>query len=161
FDPVLMTPAPAFLAFLVLGALMPRETPVLSRPLAPAVRTVSLVLLLLLTPRLVVHSGRQLWADSLYDTRSGPAALERAVRISPDDYTARMLLAEARVREGRCDRAAPHMVAAFRLFPTAVAPVRLMVRCQRALEAAGGAGIDVPRLPLPAPRAPGGMAPAP
>ncbi len=161
FDPVLMTPAPAFLAFLVLGALMPRETPVLSRPLAPAVRTVSLVLLLLLTPRLVVHSGRQLWADSLYDTRSGPAALERAVRISPDDYTARMLLAEARVREGRCDRAAPHMVAAFRLFPTAVAPVRLMVRCQRALEAAGGAGIDVPSLPLPAPGAPGGMAPAP
>lgn len=161
FDPVLMTPAPAFLAFLVLGALMPRETPVISRPLAPAVRTVSLVLLLLLTPRLVVHSGRQLWADSLYDTRSGPAALERAVRINPDDYTARMLLAEARVREGRCDRAAPHMVAAFRLFPTAVAPVRLMVRCQRALEAAGGAGIDLPRLPLPAPGAPGGAAPAP
>ena len=145
FDPVLLTAAPAFVAFLVLGALMPRGGEGVSRPLPTPARTAALVLLLLLAPRLVIHGGRQLWADALYDTTSDAATLERALRVNPGDYTAHMLLAESWVREKRCDRATPHSVAAFKLFPTALAPVQLMVACQPSLLTADSARASIIR----------------
>lgn len=133
-DPVLLTAAPAFLVFLVMGALVPRGPEARARPLAPAARTAAMVLLLLLAPRFAVQSARELWADSLYGPTSGTAALERALRANPSDYAAHMLLAEAWLKQDRCDLATPHAVSAFKLFPTAIAPVRLMVRCNPSLQ---------------------------
>lgn len=149
FDPALLTPAPTFLLFVVLGALAPPRKELVALPFTGTARAATIAVVLLLAPRPIVYSFRQLWAGR-YTDGSSISTLTRATRLNPGDYYAHLLLAEAFIRKERCDLATPHLVSAFKLFPTALAPVRLMVRCQPSLQQQQ----EAPRLELPPPPAP-------
>lgn len=130
-DPVLLTALAAFLVFLVVGALLPREKRLASIALGPRRRAVggALVLLVALAP--VTASAKQWWAARLYGRGAHPDLLARATQINSGDYRAHMLLAQFRIRQGSCDAALPHLESARRLFPHAPAPDRLLDQCAR------------------------------
>ncbi|HEU0077859.1 MAG TPA: hypothetical protein VFQ76_09450, partial [Longimicrobiaceae bacterium] len=129
FDPVLLTPAAAFLAFLLLGALLPAGPVRLEAALPGRRRALAVAVAVLAGLVPVTASARQLGAVYLYRGGVSPELLQTATRISPQDYRAQFLLAYLHTEAGACDRARPHIELAHRLYPTAPGPVRLRERC--------------------------------
>lgn len=130
FDPVLMTPSAAFFVFALSGALAPESSREQSLRISPVRRAVLITALALIGTGPIVYSGMQLWAGSLYATEASAERLARAVRLNPGDYRARVLLAEALIRENRCDRAVQELNLARQLFPSALVPVLLLDQCR-------------------------------
>lgn len=132
-NPVLQAAAPAFLFFLVLGALARPGRAVVDAPLA-ALRVPALAFAMLAASVPVAYGTAQFWSGRLYGTGVSVERMDRALRIHPGDYRGHMLLADTWIRQGDCGRAAPHIQAAHELFPTALAPTRMRDKC-RAREA--------------------------
>ncbi|HEX2078941.1 MAG TPA: O-antigen ligase family protein [Longimicrobium sp.] len=128
-DPVLLTPTASFLFFLLAGALLPPAVRSRTVALGPVRRRAALAAAALAGILTVGYGARQAWAGHLYGTGLDLEALARATRVNPGDYRAHMLLAEALVRQRRCDEALPYLRASQALFPTAQAVDSLGARC--------------------------------
>ena len=108
FDAVLLLAAPALIVWTILGALHP------PMPIDAAPRTMPVlfaIAFLLVAAAGAFRSGSQLVAMDLYSRGS----LERAARIDPANYRARLRLAQIGKRKQRCG----HARAAYALFPNA------------------------------------------
>lgn len=128
-DPVLLTPAAAFLVFLTVGALAPPLPRARELSLHGGRRWVAAVAVAGLLAVPIVYSSLQFFAARSYRYYTTVERLARATRLDPGDYRAHLLLGEAWIRAGRCDRALRSLSSAHALFPTASAPARLRAGC--------------------------------
>ena len=131
FDAVLLLPAPALIAWGLLGALSPPSRPrsVVDLPLVK--RTLAMLAVVLIGGLSVARSGAQVAAMSIYGESSRANQVERAAALDPGSYRIQMWLAEAYARRGRCADVRAHASAARDLYPNASAPRRLLAGCGR------------------------------
>lgn len=131
FDAVLLLPAPALIAWGLLGALSPpsRERSVVELPAMK--RSLAMLGVVLLGGLAAARSGAQVAAMSVYSESSRANQVERAAALDPGSYRIQMRLAEAYARRGRCADVRAHASAARELFPNASAPRRLLAACGR------------------------------
>jgi len=127
FDPVLRTPAAAFLVFASLGTLADPPRRLLIRLPAWRARLWTSLVMSAMVP-CVIQSAGQLWAASLFGTRD-VTRLRQATLIYPGDYLSQLFLAQEWVARNRCDLARPHIEIADSLYPSAPAPDRLRIYC--------------------------------
>ena len=119
FDAVLLLALPAFIVWVTLGALLPRDNPLLpyvvptvtTEPTPPSNFRAALVLTLsVLAALAAARSAAQIVAMELF-TRGDRPSLRRAAIIDPGNYRVRMRL--ARIAKDRCQ----HALAARALYP--------------------------------------------
>ncbi|MEZ4363431.1 MAG: O-antigen ligase family protein [Kofleriaceae bacterium] len=171
-DAVLVTPAAACVASVVLGALVPRPTApphpiaaqagdaasaVASAPCRAAcvARTCAAVALAVLGLLGASREAALLVVRHQARTAARPEDVEaRVVRYAGADYPARMTLAMRWAFAGECDKAATHLDAAARLLPAATAPARLAASCaaRRPRAATGSRQAEPSRSPRSADR---------
>lgn len=146
-DAVLITPAAACVTAVLLGTLLPGGPanawgpPALGRNLSGAVRWCGVALLLASG---VLGASREvalLVIRHAAGTASSLDAIEaQALRFAADDYPTRMTLGVRWSVARQCDRAEPHLAAASRLLPAAIAPGDIAARCRlREKRLSGGA----------------------
>ena len=131
FDAVLLLPAPALVAWGLLGALSPPSRTRLVVELPTSRRIAAMLLVSILGGLAILRSGRQVAAMSVYESSTRGSRVERAAALDPGSYRIRMRLAEAYARRGACRNARPHAAAAQALFPNAAAPKRVLAACKR------------------------------
>ncbi|MEO6528001.1 MAG: O-antigen ligase family protein [Gemmatimonadaceae bacterium] len=131
FDAVLMLPAPALVAWALLGALAPpsRSRKVVSLPLPKMLLAV--LLTLVIGGLAVTRSAQQVAAMSVFAGSTRTNQGERAAVLDPGSFRIHMRLADAYLRRGSCPNVRAHASAAHDLFPNAAAPRRLLVVCRR------------------------------
>ena len=131
FDPVIQTPVAGFIVPVLLGAMaaVPAPPPAL-RP-ARAARAAMVVGTLVIGVVLVSAQVRAVWGTYVYARNPTLESLERAARIDPGSYPLMALTASLLVERGRCEAAAPYLVAARRMYPTAPHLDVLEERCRR------------------------------
>jgi hypothetical protein len=133
FDAVLLLPAPALVAWVLLGALNgmlePPPTPRISVALpAPFATSIATGLLCLgLTP--LVRGAAQMSAMAVFVNTDNPQMLEVAGHVDPGSYRLQIRLAELAERRHDCDAVRSHAEQARALFPAAPEPVRLLATC--------------------------------
>ncbi len=111
FDAVLMLALPAFIVWVTLGALLPRDIP--AEPVMPSrSRTVLVLTLSVVAALAAARSTAQIVAMELF-TRGDRPSLRRAAILDPGNYRVHMRL--ARGGKGRCE----HALAARDLYPNA------------------------------------------
>jgi O-antigen ligase len=131
FDVVLLLPAPALLVWAAAGALAPIYRTVDGAALIESdLRRVRLGIAGLAV-LLALRSATQIGAMAQSSMGARTADLERAALIDPGSYRIRMMLANAWIARGRCDKGRPQAQAAARLFPKTPAPKRLLKACGR------------------------------
>jgi O-antigen ligase len=130
FDAALHLAAPTFLFWVLAGALLPRPEPACSVDLGRGRRWAALAAILLLCGGATARSAGQAAAIAVAGPGWSIPDLEQAVALDPGSYRLRMLLAQAWLRRGRCDRARPHAEAAAELFPYLPEPKRLAAACR-------------------------------
>ncbi|MDB4882691.1 MAG: hypothetical protein JWL95_1457 [Gemmatimonadetes bacterium] len=131
FDAVLLLPAPALVAWTLLGALSPPSRPRWVVPLSLPKRVVAILLVLAAGGLVVSRSAAQVRAMSIYSGSTRASVVERASALDPGSYRIHMRLAEAYARRGSCANVRTHASAARDLFPNAAAPRRLLTACGR------------------------------
>ncbi len=131
FDAVLLLPAPALIAWSLLGALSAptRERQAVGLPLP--LRALALVAVAGIGGLAIVRSGAQLQAMALFNGATRATTLERASALDPGSYRMHVRLADAYARRGNCPRVRAHADAAHSLFPDAAQPKRLLAACGR------------------------------
>jgi O-antigen ligase len=131
FDAVLLLPAPALVAWGLLGALSPpsRARSIVELPVAK--RSLAMLGVVLLGGLAATRSGAQVAAMSIYSESSRANQVERAATLDPGSYRIHLWLAEAYARRGRCTDVRTHASAARALYPNASAPRRLLAACGR------------------------------
>lgn len=131
FDPVIQTPVAGFIVPVLLGAMaaVPAPPPAI-RP-ARAARAAMVVGTLVIGVVLVSAQVRNVWGTYLYARNPTLESLERAARIDPGSYTIMALTASLLVERGQCEAAAPYVVAARGMYPTAPHLDVLEERCRR------------------------------
>ena len=130
FDAVLLLPAPAFLAWTVVGALASTARPIREVSLAPRGRRRLTMAVGVVGGVLLTQSLAQVAAMSLSEGGSR-AALELAGKMDPGSYRIHMRLAQEWRAAGRCDLARPHAERARKLFPNHPAPQVVLRACRR------------------------------
>ena len=131
FDAVLLLPAPALVAWGLLGALSPPSRPRLVVDLSTSQRVAAMLLVTILGGLAILRSGTQVAAMAVFEASTRAGRAERAVELDPGSYRIHMRLADSYARRGSCRNARPHAEAALTLFPNAQAPKRLLVACKR------------------------------
>ena len=131
FDAVLLLPAPALIAWGLLGALSPPARPRVIVELPTSRRVAAMLLVSILGGLAILRSSRQVAAMAVFESGTGAGRVERAAELDPGSYRIHMRLAEAYARRGSCRNALPHATAAQELFPNAAAPKRLLAACKR------------------------------
>jgi hypothetical protein len=131
FDAVLLLPAPALVAWGLLGAFSPPSRPRAVVSLTLPKRILAIVLVLVIGGLAVTRSAAQVAAMSVYESSNRANQVERAAVLDPGSYRIRLKLAEAYARRGRCTSVRSHATAARELFPNAAAPRRLLAACGR------------------------------
>jgi hypothetical protein len=136
-DSVLITPAAACVAAVLLGALLPRglestwPSPVPASKVAVTVRWCAALTLSVLGLLGAVREVGLLVLRESARTHPSPAVIEeRVLQFAAGDYPSRMTLALRWTVAGRCERAEPHLAAAARLLPAAGAPGRFALLCR-------------------------------
>jgi O-antigen ligase len=131
FDAVLLLPAPALIAWGLLGALSPpsRERTVIELPTSR--RVAAMLIVLILGGLSIARSGAQLAAMAVFESSTRASRVERAAELDPGSYRIHLRLAEAYAKRGSCKNVRAHAGAARALFPNAVAPKRLLAACGR------------------------------
>jgi len=130
-DNVLARPAPAFMAWLALGVLAPAAVPGTRPWRLVASRLAAGIAVGLLGVALAVPAVGRLYARHLYETAGYDVErMERAARVNPGDYEARLHLAFQWTQMRECDRARPHVEAARRLYPHNLEAQRLLLACR-------------------------------
>ncbi len=133
-DALLLTPAPMLVFALSAALLLPRTGRVFEVAVTPALRLCAVVIVGAIGVRPVVYGLRRLIAVGIAAHNPDVRALGVAARWDPGDYASRAYLAESWASRGRCDSAIPYAIEAFRLYPTAMAPVAVFARCRAELE---------------------------
>ena len=131
FDAVLLLPAPALVAWGLLGALSPPSRTRVMVELPTSRRAAAMLLVSILGGLAILRSSRQVAAMAVYESSTRGSRVERAAALDPGSYRIHMRLAEAYARRGGCRNARPHAAAAQALFPNAAAPKRLLASCRR------------------------------
>ena len=131
FDAVLLLPAPALVAWGLLGALSPPSRSRVIVELPTSRRVAAMLLVVILGGLAILRSGTQVTAMAVFETSTRAGRMERAAELDPGSYRIHMRLADAHARRGSCKNARPHAEAARALFPNAAAPKRLLAACKR------------------------------
>jgi hypothetical protein len=129
FDAVLLLPAPALIAWSLLGALAPTVPSRLIIALSERTRRWALIAVAGVGALLATRSALQITAMSMLSSGSSLASLERASLADPGSYRIHMRLAEAYARRHSCEGVQSHAGAALDLFPAAREPRRLLGGC--------------------------------
>jgi O-antigen ligase len=131
FDAVLLLPAPALIAWGLLGALSPpsRERTVVELPASR--RVAAMLLVTLLGGVAIARSSTQLAAMGVYESSTRTSRVERASQLDPGSYRIHLRLAETYAKRGSCANVRAHAGAARALFPNAAAPKRMLAGCSR------------------------------
>ena len=124
-DPLLLTPAPAFMVALVLGVAAPRLTG-RSVVIPEAAANLLPILFAITALQPAIYSARQVWAHSYFRDRP-----EKIAQWDPGDFGSRIMLAEQLRGAGQCALASKYAVEAFRLRPTSLAPGAIVGNCIR------------------------------
>ena len=131
FDAVLLLPAPALVAWGLLGALSPPSRARAVITLGLPRRLLSIMLVLAAGALAVTRSGAQVMAMSVFESSTRARTVERAALLDPGSYRIHVRLAEAYARRGSCANVRAHASAARALYPNAPAPRRLLSNCGR------------------------------
>ena len=129
FDAVLLLPAPAFIAWLVIGAAAGKRRVV--RPLlaSPRVRALAGGLVVLIMCVSLVRSATMVAAMSSVGRGASTAGWVRGALWDPGSYRINQRIAELYANRGMCTRARPFARRAARLLPNSPAPKRVLRRC--------------------------------
>jgi hypothetical protein len=127
---VLLLPVGALIGWALLGALAPasRQRRVIELTLPR--RILALVLIAAIGTLVVLRSGGQLMAMSVYATSARATVLERASTLDPGSYRIQVRLAQLYIGRGDCKHARVHASAAKALFPSSPAARRLVAACR-------------------------------
>ena len=131
FDAVLLLPAPALVAWGLLGALSPPARPRLIIELPAPRRAAAMLLVAILGGLAITRSVTQVAAMGVFESSTRSSVVERASALDPGSYRIHLRLAEAYARRGSCANVRRHAGAARDLFPNAAAPRRLLAACGR------------------------------
>jgi hypothetical protein len=129
FDAVLLLPAPALLAWGLLGALGSADP---GRPLlavSSAGRRAALALAGAMAIAAPVRSLTQSLALATFSTSGRTTVLERAAMLDAGSYRIRTRLAQIYANSGRCKSARGHARAAAEMLPEARPPKRVLSQC--------------------------------
>ncbi|MFL5581245.1 MAG: O-antigen ligase family protein [Gemmatimonadaceae bacterium] len=129
FDAVLLLPAPALLAWGLLGALGAGDPGREVTSLSSAGRRAALVAAGVLAIAAPLRSLAQSLAIATFSTSGRTVILERAALLDPGSYRIRSRLAEIYAQSGRCRSARGHARAAAEMLPEARPPKRILARC--------------------------------
>ena len=131
FDAVLLLPAPALLAWGLLGALSPPSRPRTVVELPTSRRVAAMLLVTILGGLAIARSSTQLAAMSVFESSTRASRIERAAELDPGSYRIHLRLAEAYAKRGSCANVRLHAGMARELYPNAAAPKRLLAGCGR------------------------------
>ena len=131
FDAVLLLPAPALVAWGLLGALSPPSRPRVVVELPTSRRIAAMLLVAILGGLAITRSTTQVAAMSVFESSTRTNVAERASQLDPGSYRIHLRLAEAYARRRSCVNVRRHADAARALFPNAAAPRRLSAACRR------------------------------
>jgi hypothetical protein len=129
FDAVLLLPVAALVGWALLGALSSPSRERRAIDLTLPRRILALVLIAAAGALMVMRSGSQLMAMSLYATSARTATLERASSLDPGSYRIHVRLAQLYIGRGDCKRGRVHASAAKALFPSSPPAKRLVSAC--------------------------------
>ena len=130
FDAVLLLPAPALVAWGLLGALSPPARARVVADLPTDRRVAAMLLVTILGGLAILRSTTQVAAMAVFESSARTARMERAAVLDPGSYRIRMRLADAYARRGSCRNARVHAESARALFPNAPAPKRVLAACK-------------------------------
>ena len=131
FDAVLLLPAPALIAWSLLGALSAPSRPRTIVPLTTSSRVAAMLLVTILGGLSIARSSTQLAAMAVYESTTRAGRVERAAELDPGSYRIHLRLAESYAKRGSCANVRVHAGAARELYPNAAAPKRLLRGCGR------------------------------
>ena len=131
FDAVLLLPAPALIAWGLLGALSPPSRTRTVVALSTSSRVAAMLLVTILGGLSIARNSTQLGAMAVYESSTRASRVERAAELDPGSYRIHLRLAETYAKRGSCANVRLHAGAAHELFPNAAAPKRLLARCSR------------------------------
>jgi hypothetical protein len=129
FDAVLLLPAPAMIAWGLLGALSPPSRARTIVELPTTQRVAALLLVAILGGLAIARSSTQLSAMAVFESSTKAARVERAAQLDPGSYRIHLRLAESYAKRGSCANVRAHAGMARALFPNAPAPKRLLAAC--------------------------------
>ena len=131
FDAVMLLPAPALIAWGLLGALSPPSRARTVVALSTSSRVAAMLLVTLFGGLAIARSTTQLSAMAVYESSTRASRVERAAELDPGSYRIHLRLAETYAKRGSCANVRMHAGAARALFPNAAAPKRLLAGCSR------------------------------
>jgi O-antigen ligase len=131
FDAVLLLPAPALIAWGLLGALSPPSRARTTIELPTSRRVAAMLLVAILGGLAIARSSTQLAAMEVFESNTRASRVERAAELDPGSYRIHLRLAESYAKRGSCTNVRIHASAARALFPNAGAPKRLLANCGR------------------------------
>jgi hypothetical protein len=131
FDAVLLLPAPALIAWGLLGALSPPSRTRIVVELPTSRRVAAMLLVAILGGLSIARSTAQLMAMDVFESSTRASRVERAAALDPGSYRIHLRLAEAYAKRGSCANVRLHAGAARALFPNAAAPKRLLAGCRQ------------------------------
>lgn len=130
FDAVMLLPAPVFLVWTLLGALLPPPRQVASLPRAVPAATLA-ILVAVAGAAFALRSATQTAAILIAGDGRSRGAVHWASRIDPGSYRLQVLLATRPDGRSRCERAREHGRRARELFPNHPAPKRILRGCRQ------------------------------
>ena len=129
FDAVLLLPVPALVGWSLLGALAAPSRERAGLELTVPRRIMAALVVAAVGGMIVLRSGAQLMAMSIYATSTRATALERASAVDPGSYRIHVRLAQLYLGRGDCRRSKVHAAAARAQFPSSPAARRLLSSC--------------------------------
>jgi O-antigen ligase len=130
FDAVLLLPAPAFIAWLAIGAAAGGRRTTRSATLSPGLKRLFSFTALLLMTVAVVRSATMVKAMTSVRRGGNTAGWVEGARWDPGSYRINQRVAELQASRRRCGSARPYARRAAALFPDAPAPRRILRRCR-------------------------------
>ena len=129
FDAVLLLPAPALIAWGLLGALSPpaRARTIVEMPTSQ--RIAAMLLVAILGGLAIARSTTQLAAMAVFESSTRASRVERAAELDPGSYRIHLRLAESYAKRRSCANVRTHAGVARELFPNAPAPKKLLAAC--------------------------------
>jgi hypothetical protein len=129
FDAVLLIAIPSLFSWAIVGALAPAGK---TRARLPAtVRGPVLGAAVVLAVLVVLRSGGQIAAMSVYTSATTTSQAARAALFDPGSFRINMRLAESYAARGDCRHVRQYAGTARELYPNAAGPKRLLRRCPR------------------------------
>jgi len=129
FDAVLLLPVAALVGWALLGALASPSRERRGIDLTTPRKLIALVVIAVIGALIVVRSGGQLMAMSLYATSARTATLEQASALDPGSFRIHLRLAQLYIGRGDCKRGRVHAATAKKLFPSSPTAKRLAASC--------------------------------